>query len=509
MPDRAEDPDLLRQGLAEAGLTGSEIEQIVLANPRVTSNGIDAPLVDITRPLGLADCIGKIVHLVPPVFGPVNGNADGVRFELLTRISSRRPATQPHSVAAGSLPLTTTVIPTAEDESFGRQAIAAGMVGMVVPAGGTGGRFGGYDLPENHAARQKPLLREFDVGGRCVSSLDVRLANATYWRSSQSARLPLAIMGSPTSIAALRTWAAALPRAAAREVHLYQQHGIYRLDANRLAEDPTGSWINLILRNEDGSPSLKPYGNLGVVTCFILSGVLQAWEQMGIQYIAVANGDDIGFRLDPRIIGHMARNPDVDAVYIAMPWGFAAQIHRSGISVEVRGDQSGWALDAHGTRVEPWEQLREQKFDVGGALQEVSDGPHTRLKIAEKISGPDATFNTNQMYLRIAALRRLVEGTGASEGIEAIQILTERWQPALVEKSVSLQGVTCKALQFDQHLHVLTSALDRCNVVRATRAPGMAIRGTYAPLKRPSDKLFAQLALDAMAAVGDELAFCG
>lgn len=432
-------PGALTERLRAEGLTTEEIETIVLRDPVVAEQA----LTDATRGAGLDDCVRTITRFFPPVFGAANGFASGLPLATFVR-EFRSPAADPHDeVRPVAAPL-----PPPEHEEAGLAAIGAGAVGFVVPAGGTGGRFGGYGLPESHPDRQKALVRAFRVGGKAVCGLDIRLANARHWRAVTGARLPVAVMASPTNHEAISAWADD------PDVVVYRQYGVYRLlaDANR------ERWFDGVLREPGGAPSLKPPGNLGALTCLALSGILEDWAADGIEYLALANGDDVGFRLEPRIVGMLAADRELDVVAAGVPWRPGA--NQGGAIGEVRG--------------------RVGIVETGGPV-------------------PDSLlYNTNQFVVRVAAVRRVL-GLPADDTVAAVRRFVDK-QPFHVEhKRVG----DVDAVQLQQWVHAAFTPL-RMAAVRLSRPE---TRGSYAALKRPEDVTFGQWLLDTMAEAGDDLAF--
>jgi hypothetical protein len=504
LPDRR-GPDLLTDGLTHVGLSRPEIDGIVGADPRILVHEPNGYLTDLTHGLNLTAAVATVVRLVPPVLGRVNGYADGVDHDMLDRALTHG-MTQAAALQSSveSHPRTHQVVAGAPEEAAGRAAIAAGIVGMLIPAGGTGGRFGGYGVPETDPSRQKALVPAFKVGGRRMSALDIRLANLRYWDEGVGDRVSVAVMGSPTSEAALRGWQQSLGDPYAKSLRVFLQHGIYRLDRALIAGNQRDSWVDAILRGNDGQPSRKPHGGMGLFSAFMISDLLDTWERSGVTYLAVANGDDVLFRLDPRAIGHLAANPEVDGVIVATPWGYAATVRSAGTSHEIRADESGWSLDENGAALVDPVPIPDRRYDSGGAIM-TADG---RLTIAEGPRPLGALFNTNQLYLRLPAIRRLLDSSdlaGSGGRVETVNRLISRLPATLEDKTVMIDGVERRARQLSQPLHGLLSLLDRCDVITATRVTGPDTRGGYAPLKYPSDARFAQLMLDALRTSGDEL----
>jgi hypothetical protein len=487
LPDRASVPDRLTTELRVGGLIQPEIDRIVLADPLIDPEADQPYLSERTAGLALDPCASTILHAVPPVFGPANGYADGVTLDRLEH--ELRPAATRTTPDQGAI--TESATPEPDDLETGRRVIAGGGLGVLVPAGGTGGRFGGYHLPESHPARQKMLVRAFTVAGRRVSSLDIRLANVRYWSDSAGNRIPVVVTASPTNADLLYHWRAELDEPLRSSVEIAVQRGIYRVDADRIPGNP---WTDAILRHLDGRPSLKSPGHLGVLSGFVISGHLDRWRSEGVEYLAVANCDDVGYRLDPSIVGYLHRNAQVDAVLVAIPWGYSAKVRREDATIAIRGDDSGWSTDEHGRPVADAVPPSERLYDRGGLLVHAG----ARLSIVETARAAGGLFNTNQIYLRLSALERLLASAGTDDRVHAMQRTLAKL-PAIIErKEVQLDDARVTALQMTQQLQAILSLLSRCDVFTATRNVHSGIRSSHATVKSPDDVPFAQLMVDAL-----------
>jgi hypothetical protein len=494
-------PDLLAHRLARAGLTDHEVADIVLRNPHVRTAIPAGHLSDLTVGLDVDACLTKIMDMVPPIFGATNGHADGVNFRTVSQVLQRAmhaPTSQPVRISALARqgPRAEHVV-TGESEAIaGRDAISRGLVGMLIPAGGTGGRFGGYHVSETDPARQKALAPVFIVAGRPMSALDVRLANVRFWDADVDDLVPTAVMGSPTSEAALRSWRDTLDDPHRKALRIFSQHGIYRLDAE--VAQGARRWIDAILRDADGRPSVKPSGTLGLLSSFALSGMMEMWNGRGIEYLAIANGDDVGFRLDPHAVGHLARNVDADGIVIGVPWGYSATVRRNGSEAAVRGDRSGWVIDDQGRPFAEPTPDDERTYDTGGALCLISGPAEPRLSVVETAQPSAALFNTNQFYLKMSALQRIFQHDCAHDLPATVQHISSATAISLEEKTVTLDGGVRHARQISQPLHGILQWMNRCDIFTTTRAVGPDTYSSYATLKNSSDIRFAQLVLDGL-----------
>lgn len=346
------------------------------------------------------------------------------------------------------------------------------------------------------------LAPVFRVGGRRLSAIDIRLANARYWTGDGGDPLPVAVMGSPTSEAALLRWRDRLAEPHRTSVRMFLQHGIYRLDRSLITEDARRPWVDSILRHVDGSPSLKPHGGMGVLSALVISGLFETWERDGVAFLAVANGYDALYRLDPGVIGYLKRYPDVDGVIVGIPWGFRAVIQQCRGPAEIRADESGWSINEWGNPLSELPIPAHREYDAGGAIVRTGD----RLSVFEGVRPPGSLYNTNQIYLRLTAVRRLMMATGATNPAEAMRRIVADLPSTLDDRTVMIDGSRRYACQLNQPVHGLLLLLARCGLVTATRRIGPGVRGSYAKLKHPTDVRFAQSMLDALQATEkDEL----
>jgi hypothetical protein len=486
-PERA-GPDLLATELLAAGLTEDEIGLIVEADPRVRHDEPNGHLTDVTKGLGLKETVEEILRYVPPVLGASNGHADGVTRSLLEHVFGGTPLDLPAVTPPESFPVT----PGHDDRAAGLDVLTGGQVAMLVPAGGTGGRFGGYDVPESHTRRQKALAPILDLDGRAVSALDIRMANVRFWDRSARRRMPVAVMGSATGAAALHDWRSRLDEPYRTSVCFFRQHGVYRVDRDLLAESAGRPWVDAILRDGRGVPSRKPHGSMGLFSALVVSGQFDRWAARGVRYLVMANADDVLFRIDPGTIGHLERNATVDAVVHAVPWAYSAG---QGDTV-VRGDEEGWTSDRHGRPLATAVPEHARRYDRGGALR-IRD---RRLSVAEGAWSPGAVYSTNRIYVRVEAIRRVL-GTDGPERVARIGRLLAGLPAHAEDKTVLVDGEPRPVRQLGQPLNGLLYLLGRCDVRLGSRLAGDG----YAALKVPEDVRFAQLGLE-QPGMRDELA---
>jgi len=526
LPGRTE-RDALPAALDDRGLTTKEIDQIVLRDPMVRIAGTERRLTAVTRGMGTAECVSTIIRLVPPVFGPSNGHSSGLGIDIVERsfagwtrrgVDSFNLANEPPARPANGATACLAELP-ASTEAVGAGLLAEGRVALVVPAGGTGGRFGGYHLPEDDPRRHKALREVLQLRGGPLSPLDIRLANARHWRQATGGRLPIAIMASPTSWAALAGWVARRRETGATDIDLFRQWGGYRFDA--AASSPQGRWIDAILRDDDGVPSLKPPGNLGTFTCLALAGIMQRWLAGGVRYVVFANADDVGFRLDPRVLG-MLHGVAADAIVLGVPPRYRARSRRDGREISVIADAGGHylttdGLAGHGVcRVADevlvtgsGEQLAltELRADRGGHLCDVEVDGHWRVGVAEhRPPAGDALLNANQFYWRLDSLARALGVEDGSDPLASVRRVVAEQPMHAERKLVRVGGRQADAVQLVQYAHTLLRGCTAVPLVSGS-ALGGSRRGAFLPIKDESDAVLAQVLLETLDRCGDELAF--
>lgn len=523
----------LVDALVDHGLTDAEVRHIVFRNPLVGVDGCYERLTDVTCGLSLPQCVAVIAKYVPPVFGAANGYAGGVSFgtfDAASRALHRRgiasgPVSEPEGRRRllGPRPLVTPSVLSSMTrdgrslEAAGHRLIADGKVGLLAPAAGTGGRFGGYEVPEDHPRRSKATAAVLRAGGQPRSSLDVRLANARHWRRLAHAEVPMAVMYAETNQSAVAAWEGNLPPGSS--VDTYRQNGVYRLRAS-WADGPAGArWIDHVLRRRDGRPDLKPLGSAGSLMSFVLSPTYKSWRRRGIRYVVVASGDDVGFRLDPRVIGYMA-DRRVPAVIASVPWAFRATVvgGQSSRIGPLRGDSSGWCIDTAGGQWKP-EWVGAATASLVGAdgqrhttavrwdrevvvARRPADGAgFADFGIAPSEPRLDSQwFRAAHVYLDLAYLEYRFGGDeSAARIVDRLPIHAER-------KTVTGSRGTVEAVQFHQAFADMVGVLPAAHVLALRRMPEQGQRGGFAPLKDPSDVGLAQVLLDRLAP-DDELLF--
>ena len=165
----------------------------------------------------------------------------------------------------------------------GREAIAAGHVGVLLLAGGMATRFGGG---VKALAEVLPPL----------TFADVKIADLQQLASELDCTIPLVLMSSFQSDGALRRWAVSAGEGASVPVAIAPQ-GI----SMRLADDGE------LLRDRDGVVSLHAPGHGDAPWAMRHGGVLQQFSRDGGRHLFVTNVDNAAATLEPAVIGaHLA-----------------------------------------------------------------------------------------------------------------------------------------------------------------------------------------------------------
>jgi hypothetical protein len=515
---------LLRGDLDSLGYAEDEIQKILLQDPVVLAGAMELRLTERTRGLALQQCVDAIASYFPPVFGSGNKFGGGVSPGRLTDSLQTLAETNGDIRAFSAvdeprrpilkLPKRERVI-REEDEEAGLEILAGHGVGLLIPAAGTGGRFGGYHIPESDPRRHKALARAFRIADREVGTLDIRLANARYWIHVTGGRIPIAITTSSATRAGVQAWARGTG-ASGMQVTLCDQPGVYRFAAQRIGPQSTRESPffreDFILRDSKGRPSMKAAGSFGLISSFILDGLLDDWMRDGVKFVAIANADDAGFRIDPSLLGLMRRSHHIEAVVLAVPVDARGSIKRANRFVEVRGDGTGWGLDELGRRVQ-FPKLDEfhPLPEVGGFLGElrgpkgwhtiVVDGAATGRRVDDY-----RYLSTNQIYMRTSALARIfLCGDDHIQIHEQLRQVRDSLPVYAERKIVKLGNDMQEAIQLFQPLGEILRAMSGVTAVSTSWVAAEGKRGAYIPLKRKNDTSFAQKLLDYSSSFDGEL----
>lgn len=185
-----------------------------------------------------------------------------------------------------------------ELEDLGRAAIARGELGVVVLNGGMATRFGGV------VKGVVPVL-----GQR--SFLALVLEDVRGHERATGGRIPIFLMNSFATDSATKA-------------HL-AEHRHFGHDASRIAHFTQFVALRMTKDGQlfrSGNGDVSPYGpGHGDFTgAFRASGHLQRFRQQGGRYILVRNVDNLGARVDLRILGHHVKSGRAATVELAPKW---------------------------------------------------------------------------------------------------------------------------------------------------------------------------------------------
>jgi UTP--glucose-1-phosphate uridylyltransferase len=226
--------------------------------------------------------------------------------------------------------------------------------------------------------RAKSLIEAKDG----LSFLDVIARQVLAQRERHDARLPLVLMNSfatrEDSLAALERY----PGLSADLPPDFVQGRVPKLTQDGLA--PV-SW--------HGDPDLEwaPPGHGDIYTSLVTSGMLEAMLGRGYEYAFVANSDNLGAVLEPRIVAWFARE--------RLP--FAMEV-----ADRTEADRKGG-------------HIARRREDGGLLLREVAQTPDEDLDAFQDTSR-HRYFNTNNLWVNLRALDQLLEERGNVLGLPMI-----------------------------------------------------------------------------------------
>ena len=209
-----------------------------------------------------------------------------------------------------------------------------------------------------------------------LTFLDITARQILHLRSRHAAPLPLLLMNSfateSDTLAAL-TRHPALSGGQNGLPLSFLQHRVPKLSADRL--EPV-SW--------PAQPELEwcPPGHGDLYTALLATGLLDRLLALGLRYVFVSNADNLGATLDLSVLGYLASHQ--------LP--FLMEVTR-----RTEADRKGGHL--------------ARQAGGGLLLRETAQCPATEMEAFQDISR-HRYFNTNNLWVDLAALRRLVDSTG-------------------------------------------------------------------------------------------------
>jgi UTP--glucose-1-phosphate uridylyltransferase len=268
-----------------------------------------------------------------------------------------------------------------------------------------------------------------------LSFLDVIARQVLGLRESSGARLPLVLMHSfatrDDSLAALDRYegiSADLPRD-------FLQGRVPKIDAESLepsswADDPELEWA--------------PPGHGDIYTSLMTSGMLDELVDHGYEYAFVANSDNLGATLEPRILAWFAR----EELPFAMEVADRTEADKKGGHIARRRDGGGLVL----------RETAQTPEEDEGSFQDVERHRY---------------FNTNNLWLNVRALAELMR---EREGVLGL--------PMIVNRKTVDPGDSSSPAVFQLET-AMGAAIDVFDGAAAVRVP----RARLAPVKTTNDLL--------------------
>ena len=379
-------------------------------------------------------------------------------------------------------------------EEQGMQMVKDSQIAHIAPAGGTSGRFYGYNVPIPEWQKIKVIQPIWSIDGKLVSCLEIKMGYLRYLTSRQGGRIPFVVMGSGININYLAQKVEAMHMYPESDLYFYAQGEIPRLnptirdlkDAGAfkdrrkfgLSEDVNEAqtitqWVQDngvagdIFRNNDGTYSGKPIGHFDIIAKLILSRRLLELAERGIEVLHIANGDDVGAILDPAKCAYLMnqRNTDILSVLVRKQTEYSINKKDPIFDTEVRdGDKAAFTGEAESFRVIvcegeiiqynlPRGVIPEIKGDEvslyvnGKCLKENIKGKkekggtfaHVKSKGKDMILDQpiDAEeFSTNQFYIKVASLLKIFD-----LGLEEYKLLSQKELQKKVEAVTAQMNV--------------------------------------------------------------------
>jgi hypothetical protein len=471
----ASGPSRFQTLLAAEGYSDFELDEMVMKDPIVISSNGESRLTHLTKGTRYADCVGHIRRYFPSQTSLRGGQVgDGPLRELL-RIACRpdpREQLERAVAAAGDRPPERVRHRDQLDPAVsirGRHALERGAVGCLIPMAGSGGRFGGYDKDEGSGDRLKALSPVFNVGTHAVSALDVRGGHLRNLGTMGATVASFLSCGGHTEVQ-VRSWAEHNADLASLVGRVPEGPRI-RVPSNG-AGGYRDSWeaTSNLLRASTGDLLVKPLGSMGLLWAAFDSGALEKWIGLGIDIVVAANADDVGFRLDPAVIGMIDGDHELDAVVIVV---------------------SSPAAESTGGRPAKGGLLRDRRTAGGGLSRYVQENATS--------SAEPRWLNTNQIYFRTTSLAQALEGLRAGTGGRMPYYCEAKRAKAHDEDAV--------AWHVYQPYGDVLRVMDRVEALSMHASPHAGQPGAFRPLKTPDDVPRAQATIDELLVNGDELTF--
>lgn len=326
--------------LQKNGYSREEIEYF-LTDPLIKIDGRQRPLFDWTEKMDAQDAIDFIVKALPPYYNdkamPTMTFNEFLRYaELhdseLMSVATNEVASErirPTSSSVSDYPATGTEM-NAHYRAMGNELIRNGKVGQVFMAGGTAGRWFGYDVPER--LRVRFLADAYEFSGRMRSFAELKIGYLQWASREAGGQVPLWVVTSELNDDAIREFLEnhnyfGLPE---DDVRYYVVGEVPRLNPTRADlkaafPDETDEWIDArieenggegdLFRLSDGAVSKKAEGHFDAIASLIVSRELQVMIDRGIEYLVFSDATNLGTNMDPVILGMFSAS-DKDVLHV-------------------------------------------------------------------------------------------------------------------------------------------------------------------------------------------------
>jgi len=313
--------------------TAEEIRYL-LTDPEVNIGGIIKPINDWIKNMDCQEALSFINRVFPPFYDgeamPTITFSEYLKYkalhdEGLLSISTNKVRSEDIEESLAQVK-TCPYIGTPESSSFsqiGNSLIRDRKVAQVLIAGGTAGRWFGYDIPENERIRF--IAEAYEFQGKIRSFAELKIANNLWVSQEAGGEMPIWIMTSQLSDKTIKTFLMennyfGIP---SEHMHFYTQGAVPRMnptvkDLEAAFPDESGEWIRErikengdeggIFRFSDGSISAKAMGHFDAIASLFLSRELLKMLDQGIEYIHFSDATNLGTNVDPVILGMLAKS---------------------------------------------------------------------------------------------------------------------------------------------------------------------------------------------------------
>ncbi|MBF0122515.1 MAG: radical SAM protein [Candidatus Omnitrophica bacterium] len=353
------------QKLLESGYSAGQIKYL-FSNPRVRSlkDGVlkEETLFGLTNKKTNEEALETIKKYFPPYRTEDPSATPSVSFDQHQKIIDAQPSLMANRLKAAQVRSPSESLTHIDqlkkeenrvNDRVGEELIKAGEIAVIIGAGGEGGRLVGYEVDDPtlrdkvHSTSLRLTIQGKDVEAN-LAEIRVAHIKGICQGDDQQRGIPVLVMGNDKNVSHIeQLWKKngfyGLPSG---DVSFYSQNGIYRFNPskkdilvsgkvikelekvhNQKIEyglipqgtrfDPEKAVDEIMARNgsvgdpfrtDDGVISTKPVGHLEMLIQPFLNGRLAYLAERGCKVLVIPNGDDMGFRIDQRRLGHFYRS---------------------------------------------------------------------------------------------------------------------------------------------------------------------------------------------------------